>query len=930
MADLAGGKRLASTVLGSETAAEGAARDDLAAGTMVAGRYLISRLIDHGGMGAVYEAVDCSLVQQIALKTIRTERASHPGTIERFKREALLARRVTHRNVCRVFDVGHYEREVFLTMELLAGETLAARIRRDGKLSVEQALPMIEQMVAALGAAHAAGVVHRDFKCSNVMLVEDRVVVTDFGLAHDVMASGHETSTEGFIGTPAYVAPEQVNGRHVSSASDIYALGVVMFEMVTGTLPFVGATPMASAVMRLHERAPSARTRVPELPLAWERTIARCLEREVRDRFSDVTEVLASLRGAAPRRPRKRALAIGALAILGVAGGVYAYAQRAAPATSATNGEPRSPVAALLYGDALSAMKQFEPARARRELAAAAVYEPDQPLVYAALAKALHALRSDEQERAAAKRAFELSSHLDQAKRLEIEALYREAEHDWAAAAKLRLTLATFYPDHLDYGLALAEAQRRANQTDDALATIARLRRLAPPDGDDPQLDILEAKLRATSDPAAAQRLIDHAIAGARARHSPEIEAKARMDECSNLGEALATDAAIHECDAALGIYETQHDLTGEANVYAALANLDVTARRPAESEKYLARAMELYRQLGSRGGEATVKSTLATTYKRAGDNRKAEQLWREAIVGLRDAGETHLMIYAMDDLAAALTDDGLQDEAFPLYRQLIPLEQASGLVGEEANTESNFSIALLTRGDLEAAAPLAADAVAKWKNLGAMNDAVFGMDSMGQIAMRQGRLADSRALEDEALADRIKLGWPGGPSRQNLANIDLEERNYARGATLARKAVAEFRAAKEPRGELYAHDVLVRLLIEDNQLAEADAAANRMTALAKQVGASMVTTTGALSLLRAAHGDTAGAVVALREALVDDRKTENVDSEIDHLSVLAEVLVKHGAPADARKALAEYRAVANAHGYTQMVHDADALERLR
>src|SRR6185312_5734367 len=101
------------------------------------------------------------------------------------------------------------------------------------------------------------------------------------GLAHDVLASGHESSTDGFIGTPAYVAPEQVNGRHVSSASDIYALGVVMFEMVTGTLPFVGATPMASAVMRLHERAPSARTRVPELPLAWERTIARCLEREI-------------------------------------------------------------------------------------------------------------------------------------------------------------------------------------------------------------------------------------------------------------------------------------------------------------------------------------------------------------------------------------------------------------------------------------------------------------------------------------------------------------------------------------------------------------------------------------------------------------------------------------------------------------------------
>ncbi|HEY6033532.1 MAG TPA: tetratricopeptide repeat protein, partial [Kofleriaceae bacterium] len=634
----------------------------------------------------------------------------------------------------------------------------------------------------------------------------------------------------------------------------LFALGVVMFEMVTGTLPWIGATPMASAVMRLHEPAPSATARVPELPVAWERTIARCLEREPEDRFAGVGEVMASLRSAAPGRRRRsrreRRLALAGIAAVvaaaGVVAGVYAH-DRGAPPSSES---PRNPLAAHLYREALAAMTRFQPAEARRELEVAAAIEPDQPLVYAALAKALHVLKADEPERVAAKKAFELSTHLDKAKRLDIEASYRESTHDWAAAAKLRLALATFYPDNLEYGLALAEAQRRAAQGDDALATLGRLRRLAPPNGDDPRLDVMEAKIRTKKDPAAAERLIEHAVTVARARGAAGIEADAHVVACNTRLISMQVDPAIEACSAALAIYETERDLAGQAQVYASLAGLSIAARRSADIERYSTRALELYRQVGSRSGELNAMSGLAIAYRRAGNNRKAEQLWREAVAGFREAGETHQMIVAMDDLAGALTDDGLQAEAIPLYRELIKLEDANGLVGQEANTESNFSIALVTRGELEAAAPLAADAVAKWKQLGEMDSVVYGLDSMGQIAMRQARLADARALEDEALAARLKLGWPGGPSRQNLANIDLEERNYVRAEALARKAVEEFRTANEPRSELYAHDILVRALVEQGHVDDAQAAADRMSALAKQVGAARVTTTSALSLV--------------------------------------------------------------------------------
>src|SRR3569623_993257 len=167
--------------------------------------------------------------------------------IERVNREVLLARRVTHANVCRGSDGGHHGDVVFLTMELIAGETLAERLRRDGAMRASDALPIVEQIIAGLSAAHRAGVEHRDLKCSNVMLTEERVVVTDFGLAYDATRDEHSTSHEGFVGSPAYVAPEQVTGQQVGFAAEIYALGVELFEMVTGQLPFVGATAMATA-----------------------------------------------------------------------------------------------------------------------------------------------------------------------------------------------------------------------------------------------------------------------------------------------------------------------------------------------------------------------------------------------------------------------------------------------------------------------------------------------------------------------------------------------------------------------------------------------------------------------------------------------------------------------------------------------------------
>src|SRR5262245_37647302 len=236
-------------------------------GELLSDRFLIVGTLGRGGIAEVYEAEDLELRIHVAVKVLRPEVAEDDRVVERFRREVLLARRVSHPNVCRVFDFYHQrppaQREVaFVTMELLAGETLAVRLRRDGRLLPTDCLPLIRQMADGLGAAHAAGVVHRDFKSGNVMLVPGsdgrmRTVVTDFGLAQSLgLASGSLTGAGGFVGTSAYMAPEQAEGRMATAATDIYALGVVIYEMVTGSRPFTGDSPVAIALKRLREPPP--------------------------------------------------------------------------------------------------------------------------------------------------------------------------------------------------------------------------------------------------------------------------------------------------------------------------------------------------------------------------------------------------------------------------------------------------------------------------------------------------------------------------------------------------------------------------------------------------------------------------------------------------------------------------------------------------
>ncbi len=295
-----------------------------AAGQKVADRYRIVRFVGEGGMGQVYQVHDEVLNQIVALKTIRPEIASEP-VLERFKNEVKLAQHVADENVCRMFDLDHRNVPPFLTMEFLEGETLAARLRKyarhNKRMRTAEAYPLIEQMARGLGAAHRKGVIHGDFKPGNVILTltehhATQAKVTDFGLART--QDGEGSASPPPAGTPPYMAPEQLMGAKASIASDIYALGLVIYEVVTGAKPKFN---------RLTEPAPPPRTVVPGLDSKWDAAILRCMARDPSERFQSTDAVLDAIRNEGRWFPRqwRAVLAACATLILLAVSGIYVW-----------------------------------------------------------------------------------------------------------------------------------------------------------------------------------------------------------------------------------------------------------------------------------------------------------------------------------------------------------------------------------------------------------------------------------------------------------------------------------------------------------------------------------------------------------------------------------------------------------------------------
>ncbi|MGB6866585.1 MAG: serine/threonine-protein kinase, partial [Candidatus Aminicenantaceae bacterium] len=272
-----------------------APREELTTGSTFAGRYQIIEEIGKGGMGKVYKVLDKEVKAKIALKLIKPEIASDKKTIERFRNELKTARDISHKNICRMYDLNKEEGSYYITMEYVSGEDLKSFIRRSEKLTIGKAITVAKEVCEGLTEAHRLGVVHRDLKPSNIMIDrEGNVRIMDFGIARSLSTKGI-TGAGVMIGTPEYMSPEQVEGKDVDHRSDIYSLGVILYEMLTGRVPFEGDTALAVAMKHKGDMPKDPKELNPQIPDDLNSVILKCLEKDKEKRFQSAEEFRSEL-----------------------------------------------------------------------------------------------------------------------------------------------------------------------------------------------------------------------------------------------------------------------------------------------------------------------------------------------------------------------------------------------------------------------------------------------------------------------------------------------------------------------------------------------------------------------------------------------------------------------------------------------------------
>ncbi|HUQ02724.1 MAG TPA: serine/threonine-protein kinase [Kofleriaceae bacterium] len=782
--------------------------EGLRVGSVLADRYVIVRFVARGGMGEVYEVEDRDLGTRVALKTIRPAIASDPVVLARFHREIQVAREVTHPSVCRVFDLGKDAALSFLTMQLLSGETLAARLRR-GALAGDEAQRILGDVIAGLSAAHGAGVIHRDLKPANIMVTRDgRAVITDFGLAITASraamgdagaaaaGSSPPASRTGIAGTPEYMAPELLDGAPPSVATDVFALGKVMDEL-----------------------------RVPR----WTRAVRAATASAPSDRPSSAAAVLAMT------RPDRRWLValVGAILVAALAA---AFVLRPRGSSAPPPGAIRAPSAvAADYAHAAAMLRDIHPTAARTTLRRVVAAAPELAPAHAQLAAAELGSGDPEAARAASARAVALIERAPrrwtQAEKLLVEARRAEVAGDWAAASAAWLALDGLDPTTTAHGVALAYTQMRAGQLDLAKQTIARLRQRVP---DDPHVDLVEARVadrdgELDKEIALGKRVIaaaavrgskalagqGHVAVGTGALYLGKAEeARAALDAAEVAYTAEQNPIGLSEVERmrsalawvggdlpgartialrALAIATNAHDLRGQANVHGTLAVLVSGLREFEAALDHVGKAKELYRQLGDEGQIAWAAQEMGSIENARGRLDEARKHWREGLEIAVRLGERMRAGDLAHNLGELALDEADLGAARIYFDQSLASYEAIRELRSSAQAELSLAWLLLWRGDTAAAMTRVQRSQELSKTLGEPHREVAAAALAAFVLLADGNVDDAALVVRAALARKAELP---PETAYWLAVAELEVTLARRDLAGARRALAAARAA--------------------------------------------------------------------------------------------------------------------------------------
>jgi len=750
------------------------------AGQSVAERYFIVRHLGRGGMGEVYEARDPELGVTVALKTLLPEIAHDASMIARFKREIALSREVAHPNVCKVFDIARHEVEegreiVFLTMEFLAGETLSAKLDRDGPMKEAEALALLEQMAAALDASHAAGVIHRDFKPSNVMLVPSagtiRAVVTDFGLARRFVASDESTATltRNLVGTLGYMAPELLTGAPATFASDVYAFGMTAYRVVTGGLPFSGDSPMAAAFARIHQPIPSPRLSERGLDERWEQAILQALDPKPVNRFRSAGQFVAALRGdagsTAVRLPTPIRFLVQTRKRVAISAAVIVVASAAVIQWGAwERSRHRLPEEAqVLYREGVGDIEAGAYFAADKALEEAVKLAPHAPQLRARLAEAL--LELDSPERAGeqmlqAKR--EDLSWLSKADQLRIEAIDLAITHEYAAAAAKYAQMAREAGASAEIEVDLGRAYINAGKPDDA---VREFRRAA--DGPDRspaawlRLGVLYGvqRKKALSEDAFAKadRLYQltsnlEGIAEVALQHGIAASARGELDAgATYLGSAL--DIAQHA-----GNWQQEITATLRLSTNAYLAR-DTDA-----AERYASQGLEMARNHNLNALAVRGLISLGNAFRLKQDYAGAEQRYRQALDLASEIHEPHLLANSRLSLAGLYWDMRRREEAAAEARQALSFYQPNHYGKEALQSETIIARFQRDTGDYDGAVASLGTLLQTAESLRDTQSMASAHGDLGNLLFDRDRLPEALEHYRKSLdlaADAQQSGYP-------------------------------------------------------------------------------------------------------------------------------------------------------------------------